>query len=80
MLPSTLGVLKALWRGWLIVARKIGHFQVQVILMLFYFVIMAPFALVMRIFTDPLDLRGTGSWRPLPSKSIKTLEEAKQQF
>ena len=58
-------MLKNLWRGWLVVARKIGRFQSQLILTLFYFIVMMPFALAVRLFSDPLGLRETPSWRRL---------------
>ena len=54
-------------KGWLLiaknVAKKIGHFQSQLILALVYFVVIAPFALAVRIFKDPLNLQGAASWR-----------------
>ena len=75
-------MLRALWQGWLIIARKIGYFQSQLILALVYFVVVAPFALAVRMFKDPLNLRRGGSWnwfsqddRPTP-----TLDWLKRQF
>lgn len=74
-------MLKALWRGWLVVARKIGEVQSLLILGLIYFVFIAPFALAIRLFLDPLGLRGAPSWRWLPpsSKSTTTLDSMRQQ-
>lgn len=50
-------VVKWLWRRWLSVARKIGEFQSRAILTIFYFVFVAPFALGIKLFSDPLRLK-----------------------
>jgi hypothetical protein len=73
-------MLKDLWRGWLAVARKIGRFQSQVVLTLFYFVVVAPFALAVRLFADPLSPRGAAAWHPLTRDDRSALSIAKQQF
>lgn len=75
-------MLRALWRGWLIVAKKIGHVQSQIILTLIYFVVLAPFALAVRLFSDPLGLRGAPSWRWLKgaAHSTSSLSSVRQQF
>ena len=75
-------MLKRLWRGWLFVARKIGYVQSQLILTLVYFVVIAPFALAVRFFSDPLCLRRSPSWRGLPPEghSRPTLNSVRQQF
>jgi hypothetical protein len=75
-------MLKALWRGWLTVAKKIGRVQSQLILTLIYFVILAPFALAVRLFLDPMDLRGTRSWRwpQGGAHSTPSLDSVRQQF
>jgi len=58
-------MLSALWRVWLVIAKKIGHLQSFLVLTLFYFIVMMPFALAVRLFSDPLGLRETPSWRRL---------------
>jgi hypothetical protein len=50
-------LLRKLWSHWLVLARKIGQFQSRIILTLFYFVLVTPFALITRLFTDPLHIR-----------------------
>lgn len=54
---------KVLWQRWKVVARKIGDFQARLILGALYFVIIAPFALGLKIFADPLQLKGFGGWQ-----------------
>ncbi len=48
--------LKAAWALWKRVARALGNFQARVWLTLFYFVLVPPFALIVRLFSDPLAL------------------------
>lgn len=50
--------LNQLWKKWLKIAHVIGNFQGQVILTVFYFLIMGPFGIAFRIFTDPLRMKG----------------------
>ena len=55
---------RAVWRWWTRVARRIGDFQARVLLSLFYYAILGPFALVLRR-SDPLAIRPGAShgWR-----------------
>jgi hypothetical protein len=49
--------IKDLWAAWKRIARKIGDFQARVLLTIFYFVLLAPFALIMRRTSDPLAMK-----------------------
>ena len=75
-------MLKTLWRGWLFVAKKIGEVQSRIILTLVYFVVIGPFALMVRLFSDPLCLRRDPSWHRLAQdgQSAPSLSSARQQF
>jgi len=55
--------LKRLWTAWKSIAHVIGDFQARVLLSLFYFVVLGPFALGLKMFSDPLGLRRTSSVR-----------------
>lgn len=68
------------WQRWLRLATIIGDFQARLILSLFYFVIVLPFGLLVRLFADPLGIKGRrqGTWTPFPERS-GTLEEARRQ-
>jgi len=46
-----------LWHSWTVFARRMGNFQGRVLLAFFYFVLVAPFALLLRLFGDPLHLK-----------------------
>jgi hypothetical protein len=59
-------LLRRAWEGWKRFGKKVGDLQARVLLTFFYFVILAPFALVMRG-ADPLALRRAGEgWRVRP--------------
>jgi hypothetical protein len=74
-------MFRALWRGWLVVARKIGQVQSFLILSLVYFLVMVPFALAVRHVLDPLGLRVATSWRWLSrGEESRTLSFMRQQF
>ena len=49
--------LRFLWKKWLKIAHVIGNFQAQVILTVFYFVIVSPLGIANRFFADPLKMK-----------------------
>ena len=51
------GVLRRAWQLWMELAGYIGDFQARLVLTLFYFTIVPPFALLARFGVDPLRLR-----------------------
>jgi hypothetical protein len=79
---SFLTTLKSLWKAWKRIARKIGDFQARVLLNLFYFIFLLPFALIVRWATDPLAIKPGHSrgWRPRPDEQGPSVERAAQQF
>lgn len=48
------------WRGWTGLTPHIGNFHARLLLTLVYFTWLVPFAVVVRAFSDPLDIRGAG--------------------
>lgn len=50
-------VLRMLWARWKAFGHGLATVQSRVLLFLFYYVILGPFALAMRVFSDPLGLR-----------------------
>lgn len=75
-------MLKTLWQNVLAVLHKIGYVQSQIILGVVYFLLLAPFALAVRLFVDPLRLRQQPSWQALPDKDpeMTPVDAARQQF
>jgi hypothetical protein len=72
--------LHRLWEGWKRVGRKIGDFQARLLLTIFYFVVLAPFAMGVRLFADPLGLKRPGGWQDLPALRETALARARRQF
>jgi hypothetical protein len=71
--------LRRLWETWKRFGRKIGDFQARALLTIFYFVILAPFAVVVRCTADPLGLKRGGGWQPV-TRTANPLERARRQF
>lgn len=71
---------KRAWQRWLRLATLIGDFQARVTLSLFYFVIVLPFGLLVRLFADPLGIKGRrqSTWTAFSDRS-RTLEAARRQ-
>lgn len=72
--------LRRLWEGWKRFGRKIGDFQARVLLTVFYFVFLAPFALAVRSLADPLGLKRPAGWHPVKPATDPVLERARRQF
>lgn len=70
------------WQSWKAFSKKTGSFQSKIILSLFFFLIVTPFALAVKIFSDPLRLKPKeekSHW--LAKKEIHSdLEHFKRQF
>jgi len=63
--------LKNLWGGWKRLARQIGNFQARVILTVLYAVVVLPFGLIVRLFSDPLQIKKRpGSWTERPAEAF----------
>lgn len=71
---------RAAWRWWTRVAHRIGDFQARVLLSVFYYLILGPFALVLRR-SDPLGIApgATRGWRPRDAVARPIAEQARRQ-
>jgi hypothetical protein len=74
------GAARAVWRWWTRVARRIGDVQARILLTLFYFAILGPFALLLRR-KDPLAIRpgAPRGWRPRDPVARPLAEQARRQ-
>lgn len=76
-----MSLIRRSWKWWKRIARIIGDFNARVILTLFYFIFLAPFALAIRFRSDPLAIKN----KPAPSWGIKheaeetLMEQARKQ-
>ena len=71
------------WNWWKKIARKIGDFNARVILTIFYLLPFMPFALAVKTFTDPLQMKKKTrhGWHIKEEKEGTTpLDRAQRQF
>ena len=74
-----LDILKRIWQGWKKIAQKIGNFQARVLLTIFYCVLVLPFGLAARFFSDPLRIKQKPTeWLQHPNEACN-LEWARKQ-
>jgi hypothetical protein len=67
------------WQAWKDLAHKIGNFQARVILTIFYAVLVLPFGLMARLFSDPLRIKKKPKqWLDHPTEAYD-LEWARKQ-
>lgn len=75
-------VLK-IWRSWKNFSLRAGAFQSRIILSLFYFIFVTPFAVVVRVSSDPLKIKAGSKSGPrwFPKKEPSDdLDNFKRQF
>jgi hypothetical protein len=52
-----MNVLRRIWAKWLEIGQVIGDFIARILLTIFYFTIFMPFGLVVRLASDPMDIK-----------------------
>ena len=57
MSDSPFSALIALWLAWKRLAHKIGNFQARVLLTIIYAIVLLPFGVAVRLFTDSLAIK-----------------------
>ena len=74
--------MKKLWEWWKRVAREIGDLQARIILTIFYFIILGPFALAIRLGSDPLAIKASSphGWHHKTDVKGTPIEQATKQF
>lgn len=76
-------MFRRIWNWWKGVARKIGDFQARILLGIFYFLILGPFALLINWRGDLLSIkpkRKQRGWLERPAKPPITVDQAIKQF
>ncbi len=74
-------ILRTAWERWQIIGHINGEYVSRFITNFFYFTILVPFGLGVRLFADPLSLRkgASSSWKA--RKPVNTaLDDARSQF
>jgi hypothetical protein len=72
--------LRALLKAWKSVAHKIANFQARLLLTLFYFVVLTPFALRVKVFSDPLQLKRSAGWLSRDRAEADQITLARRQY
>jgi hypothetical protein len=74
-------ILRVAWDRWQIIGHINGDYVARLIVNLFYFTILVPFAVGSKIFTDPLELRKsvTAHWKERKAVGA-TVKDAQSQF
>lgn len=68
-----------LWQKFKDVTHKIGLFNTWVILSIFYWLVMLPYAVLLMPFMDPMRTKKTYGWLKRSTRDL-TLEDAGRQF
>lgn len=74
-------MLRRCWQHWKFIAHKIGTFQSRVLLNVFYLLILMPFGLGVKLFSDPLRLKlqSRSHWLT-KDPHVTTCDHARRQF
>jgi len=77
-----MSILKALWAIFKMIGRKIGDIQARILLTILYYAVFGPFAIAVRLRTDPLGLKHgmLRGWHPVSDGQGAIMDEARRQF
>lgn len=76
-IEHTMGHLQKLYKGWLVIAHRIGAFQSRLMLTLFYLIILSPYGFWARA-SDWLKVGGIGHWMDIEKPDIDRSDLSKQ--
>jgi hypothetical protein len=76
------GALGAFLEGWKRFGKKLGDLQARALLVVFYFVIVSPFAIAIRCLSDPLSIkpRAERGWRSRAERAGDVMARGREQF
>jgi hypothetical protein len=75
-------ILKRLWQRWVDFSNRMGSFQSRIVLSLFFFIVVSPFALGVRKLSDPLGIKypsNKSHWGPMV-RTENNLERFRRQY
>jgi len=77
-----MNLFKKVWEYWKIFGHKVGDFQARLILSFFYFVLVCPFAAVVRFVSKPLRLKlsHASNWLEPQGEVEDVMSRARRQF
>ena len=74
--------MRQLWERWKSFSAEMGNFQGRMLLGIFYFIVVTPFGILVRIFSDPLKIKSMQAstfWQNYTETSSE-IEDARRQF
>ncbi|HEX9146073.1 MAG TPA: hypothetical protein VGA09_17530 [Candidatus Binatia bacterium] len=76
------GLPRRFWEAWKRFGKRIADIQARLLLSFFYFVLLAPFALALRRWSDPLGIKpgSAKGWYTRKSSGGTPKEQAARQF
>jgi len=80
--PSA-GIFKRLWHRWTGFSKRMGNFQSRVMLSFFFFIIVSPVAVLIKLFGDPLSIKrkkAMDTYWSDKTLSSKEIEDYRRQF
>lgn len=74
-------ILSLLWQRWKAFGHRLATIQSRVLLFVFYYLVLAPFAIGLKLWSDPLGLRPAlaAGWRERPPVNGDALTLARRQ-
>jgi len=77
-----MNLIKTFWEKWKIFGHKVGNFQARLILSLFYFIVICPFAVVIKYGSKPLRLKvfNASNWLLHRAGGEDIMSQARRQF
>src|SRR5438093_4198056 len=79
--PQPAGFLRATWERWKKIGRAVGVVQTRLLMVVFYFLVVLPLGLIMRLSGDPLRLKPAAGSNWTPHRHEKaSLDTARKQF
>jgi hypothetical protein len=77
-----MNLLRKFWEKWKAFGHKVGNFQARLILTIFYFVVISPFAAVVKFVSKPLRLKmlRTSNWLANQAEREDIMVRARRQF
>lgn len=54
---ASVNILKRIWRVWNVFGAKLGNVQARLLMGFFYFIVVSPFGLLVRLTSDPLTIK-----------------------
>jgi hypothetical protein len=77
-----MSLIKSFWERWKAFGHKVGNFQARLILTVFYFVVICPFAAVVKYGAKPLRLKmlHASNWVSNEAKGEDVMALARRQF